>query len=237
MDTLEFSYSHLPQHLKPCFLSFGAFPEDNDIPVRKLLWLWIAAGFIYQDSAKKTLEDAAEQYLMDLIRRSLVVVKFGFCGPLTTKNGDLISPDLGHLVHLETLKLLNTIPLCKSGSLSASIVFLRSLKNLTMSNTYLDWKEAWVFEMIPNLEVLKLKFHAFVAFRDHFLVLQRLQVHRCPYLMEIPEDFENICTLEWIELGGCGQAATNSARDIQQEQESYGNDWLKILIIPELTPS
>lgn len=69
--------------------------------------------------------------------------------------------DLGLLMHLETLKLLNTVSLSKSGRLSTSIVFPESLQNLTMSNTYMDWKEAWVFEMMPNLEVLKLKFHAF----------------------------------------------------------------------------
>ncbi|KAK1380187.1 hypothetical protein POM88_026931 [Heracleum sosnowskyi] len=90
-----------------------------------------------------------------------------------------------------------------------------------MSNTYLDRDEAWVFEMIPNLEVLKLKLHAFVgenwetslkafprlkflkldelniaawtASRIHFPVLEHLQLYRCPYLMEIPEDFDRSC--------------------------------------------
>ncbi|XP_063945344.1 putative late blight resistance protein homolog R1B-16 isoform X4 [Daucus carota subsp. sativus] len=478
MDTLALSYNHLPRHLRPCFLSFGAFPEDYDIPVRKLIWLWIAEGFIPQDEMKKSLEGVAKDYLMDLISRSLVCVgkrgsngaiktcrihdllrdlalrradeenfspnmfkfnkhsfscphsltnpsaitqlrlttdvfnissncsccssevshllfknvlitwdtsklirdldisafelfvfpcelvqlvhlrylelrlrsgdppesishlrklqtlimssrmnmvipnnmwkilslrhlcirtgenlvnfcnveeepsllenlqtlslvsptrpcehilsrtrnlkKLGLCGPLATKRGELKCPDLGLLIHLETLKLLNTIPLCKSGRLSDSIIFPESLKNLTVSNTYLDWKEAWIFEMIPNLEVLKLKFHAFAgkhwettteafprlkilklddmnivtwtASRNHFPLLQRLQVFRCPYLTEIPEDFGNIYTLEWIELSGCSEAASISARDIQKEQKNNGNDWLKVLLNPGPTP-
>lgn len=37
IDTLALSYNHLHQYMKPCFISFGAFPEDNDILVRKLL--------------------------------------------------------------------------------------------------------------------------------------------------------------------------------------------------------
>lgn len=195
-----------------------------------------------------------------VLARTRNLLKLGLCGPLITMSGELKCPDLGFLMHLETLKLLNTIPLCKSGRLGPSIMFPGSLKNLTVSNTYLDWKEAWVFDMIPNLEVLKLKIHAFVgeewktspkAFlrlkylkldelnivtwitsRNHFPVLQRLQVYRCPCLMEIPEDFGDICTLEWIELSGCSDAATNSARDIQKEQESIGNDGLKILLNP-----
>ncbi|XP_017238097.1 putative late blight resistance protein homolog R1B-14 isoform X2 [Daucus carota subsp. sativus] len=469
MDTLALSYNHLPQHLRSCFLSFGAFREDHDIPVYKLSWLWIAKGFILEDGTKKSLEDVAEGYLMDLIRRSLVVVgrkglngaiktcrihdllrdlclrkaeeenfpldiykydkhsyscphsitslttsqlylsstdvlnipsncpcyspeisqsffldvsihwdtsklirdlnissielfvfpcevlqlvqlryldlrftagnppesisvlrelqtlimsssmnmvvpknlwkminmrhlcinsgenllkfssaeepsllrnmrtmsqvspimpcqhifaktpnlrKLGLCGPLTM-NAELKCPDLGPLTLLESLKLVNTIPSCKAGRVSNSIIFPASLKNLALSDTCLDWKEDWVFQMMPNLEVLKLKCNAFfgndwetsaeafprlkflkldeldivtwTASRDHFPVLQHLQVYRCPYLMEIPEDFGNIYTLEWIEVSGCSDAATESARDIKREQERNGNDWLKIL--------
>ncbi|XP_059649643.1 putative late blight resistance protein homolog R1A-3 [Cornus florida] len=72
MNTLELSYNHLPHHLKPCFLYFGAFPEDYEIPVWQLMWLWVAEGFIQQHD-EKSLEEVAEDYLMDLIDRSLVI--------------------------------------------------------------------------------------------------------------------------------------------------------------------
>ncbi|XP_022854973.1 putative late blight resistance protein homolog R1B-16 [Olea europaea var. sylvestris] len=75
-DILELSYEYLPIHLKPCFLYFGAFEEDSEVPVRKLLSLWIAEGFI-QKKEQKRLEDVAEEYLMDLINRSLVQVAKG----------------------------------------------------------------------------------------------------------------------------------------------------------------
>ncbi|XP_028106837.1 putative late blight resistance protein homolog R1A-10 [Camellia sinensis] len=73
LDTLALSYNHLPRHLKPCFLYLGAFPDDTEIPVQKLIWLWIAMGFI-QKIGQKSLEEVAEDYLMDLIKRSLVIV-------------------------------------------------------------------------------------------------------------------------------------------------------------------
>ncbi|KAM0033720.1 putative P-loop containing nucleoside triphosphate hydrolase, leucine-rich repeat domain superfamily [Helianthus debilis subsp. tardiflorus] len=69
MNTLSLSYNHLPQHLKSCFLYFGAFEEDFEIDVRKLMWLWVAEGFV-----KPGTDKVAEEYLIDLIDRSLVIV-------------------------------------------------------------------------------------------------------------------------------------------------------------------
>ncbi|KAL3527948.1 hypothetical protein ACH5RR_012604 [Cinchona calisaya] len=73
MKTLELSYRHLPDYLKSCLLYFGAFQEDQDIPVRRLLRLWISEGFVRMTEAK-SLEDVADEYLMALIDRSLVMV-------------------------------------------------------------------------------------------------------------------------------------------------------------------
>ncbi|XP_027073474.1 putative late blight resistance protein homolog R1A-3 [Coffea arabica] len=73
MMTLELSYSHLPDYLKPCLLYFCAFQEDEVINVRRLLWLWISEGFVQQTEGKM-LEEAVYDYLLALINRSLVMV-------------------------------------------------------------------------------------------------------------------------------------------------------------------
>nr|XP_027099106.1 putative late blight resistance protein homolog R1A-3 [Coffea arabica] len=73
MDTLELSYKHLPSELKSCFLYLGSLPEISDIFVTRLFQSWIAEGFI-QETEGKRLEDVAEDYLMDLVNRSLVTV-------------------------------------------------------------------------------------------------------------------------------------------------------------------
>ncbi|KAL7163388.1 hypothetical protein ACSBR2_039481 [Camellia fascicularis] len=70
LDTLALSYNHLPCHLKPCFLYLGSFPEDQEISVQNLIWLWVAEGFI-QRIGQRSLEEVAKDYLMDLIQRSL----------------------------------------------------------------------------------------------------------------------------------------------------------------------
>ncbi|MED6224469.1 hypothetical protein PIB30_084386 [Stylosanthes scabra] len=68
---LKLSYNNLPARLKPCFLYFGMYPEDFEIPVRPLLQKWVAEGFIKQ-SGTRNAEDVAEDYLYELIDLSLI---------------------------------------------------------------------------------------------------------------------------------------------------------------------
>ncbi|KAL1807645.1 hypothetical protein ACET3Z_024635 [Daucus carota] len=82
MKTVELSYKHLPNHLKPCFLYFAAFPEDYEIPAWKLILLWMAEGLIkttqttekFPEDEENSLEKVAAGYLNNLISRSLVMV-------------------------------------------------------------------------------------------------------------------------------------------------------------------
>lgn len=74
-EVLQLSYDNLPDHLKPFFLYFAAFPEDANIPTRKLILLWIAEGLVQpQNGNGKSLEDVAMDILNSLISRSLITV-------------------------------------------------------------------------------------------------------------------------------------------------------------------
>ncbi|KAL9158677.1 hypothetical protein ABFS82_08G085000 [Erythranthe guttata] len=70
---LELSYRHLPEYLKPCFLYFGVFVQYRKNHVRKLIRLWIAEGFIHKGEGKSA-ESTGEEYLTELIDKSLVIV-------------------------------------------------------------------------------------------------------------------------------------------------------------------
>ncbi|XP_058769233.1 putative disease resistance RPP13-like protein 3 [Vicia villosa] len=70
---LKLSFDNLPSRLKPCFLYLGIFPEDSEIHVRRLLQLWMAEGFI-QETGSRDAYDVAEDYLYELIDRSLIQV-------------------------------------------------------------------------------------------------------------------------------------------------------------------
>ncbi|KAH0756833.1 hypothetical protein KY290_020326 [Solanum tuberosum] len=76
LGVLGLSYHHLPNRLKPCFLSLGDFPEDFQVDTWRLIQLWIAEGFIRTSTgSRESLEEVAEHYLEDLISRNLIMAR------------------------------------------------------------------------------------------------------------------------------------------------------------------
>ncbi|CAN4120643.1 unnamed protein product [Withania somnifera] len=71
MAILRLSYNHLPQHLKICFAYCSLFPKDFKIQRFDLIDMWIAQGFIQPTTSNRVnVEDVANSYFMDLLRRS-----------------------------------------------------------------------------------------------------------------------------------------------------------------------
>ncbi|XP_056173753.1 probable disease resistance protein At1g58602 [Syzygium oleosum] len=85
---LALSFDDLPWHLKPCFLYLASFPEDEEIPVKKVLHMWIAEGFVlptaYGGGGEITVEVIAERYLMELVKRGMVQGQFKSSGKIKT---------------------------------------------------------------------------------------------------------------------------------------------------------
>ncbi|XP_068333662.1 putative disease resistance protein At1g50180 [Pyrus communis] len=76
---LSLSYDNLPYHLKSCFLYLGIFPEDFEIPVKRLTQLWMAEGFISMPLQQtqglvETMEEIAYNYLNELVDRCVVQI-------------------------------------------------------------------------------------------------------------------------------------------------------------------
>ncbi|CAJ2638722.1 unnamed protein product [Trifolium pratense] len=77
---LSLSYDDLPYHLKSCMLYFGIYPEDYIINRKRLTRQWMAEGFV-KNEEQRPLEEVSEEYLTELIQRSLVNVSaVGFDG-------------------------------------------------------------------------------------------------------------------------------------------------------------
>ncbi|KAL1563995.1 putative late blight resistance protein R1B-23 [Salvia divinorum] len=72
LEAVELSYKALPDHLKECFLYMAVFPDEHVIPAWKITRLWIAEGFVLPKG--RSLEEAAEQNLSDLVSRNLLMV-------------------------------------------------------------------------------------------------------------------------------------------------------------------
>ncbi|KAK1291685.1 Disease resistance protein RPM1 [Acorus calamus] len=70
---LMLSFHDLPHYLKNCFLYCSIFPEDHMINRKRLIRLWVAEGYI-QGRDGMTMEEVAEEYLNELVLRSMLQV-------------------------------------------------------------------------------------------------------------------------------------------------------------------
>ncbi|XP_031100283.1 putative late blight resistance protein homolog R1A-4 [Ipomoea triloba] len=71
-NIIDLSYTFLPHHLKLCFLSFGCFPEDDEIYESKIVDFWVSERFL-KVLRSESLEDVARKNLQNLVDRNLVL--------------------------------------------------------------------------------------------------------------------------------------------------------------------
>ncbi|OEL28993.1 putative disease resistance RPP13-like protein 3 [Dichanthelium oligosanthes] len=69
---LRLSYDHLPSHLRACFLYISVFPEDYEFRRDRLVWRWIAEGFI-QGKQGYSLFQIGQIYFEELLHRSMIL--------------------------------------------------------------------------------------------------------------------------------------------------------------------
>ncbi|KAM0002170.1 putative P-loop containing nucleoside triphosphate hydrolase, leucine-rich repeat domain superfamily [Helianthus debilis subsp. tardiflorus] len=74
MDVLSLCYNDLSDNLKVCLLYLVLFPKEFDIPVRRLLRLWVAEGFVKHNSTHVYLEDIAQTYFDELVNRNMLQI-------------------------------------------------------------------------------------------------------------------------------------------------------------------
>lgn len=65
---------------------------------------------------------------------------------------------------------------------------------------------------------------------NYFPSLQRLILHACHELVEIPSAMGESQTLSTIELYDCKASVLNSAQQILELQQSYGNDGFQVVV-------
>ncbi|EEF35612.1 putative disease resistance protein RGA4 [Ricinus communis] len=70
LSTLKLSYDHLPPRLRHCFAYCRIFPKGSKINVKKLVYLWMAQGYIKSSDPSQCLEDVGFEYFNDLLWRS-----------------------------------------------------------------------------------------------------------------------------------------------------------------------
>ncbi|KAJ3709257.1 hypothetical protein LUZ61_012962 [Rhynchospora tenuis] len=80
-DVLKLSYYHLSADLQQCFRFCSIFPQDHLIEKNRLIKMWVASGFIRQQSGlEERPEDIGEEYFNHLLRKSFFEQRNGYDG-------------------------------------------------------------------------------------------------------------------------------------------------------------
>ncbi|KAI3459067.1 hypothetical protein Pfo_015730 [Paulownia fortunei] len=163
-----------------------------------------------------------------------------------------------HLENLVNLHQLEKLKMWIDPNFEGELnpAFPMALKKLTLNGWGLPWKDMTIVGSLPNLQVLKLRdltcqgdkwetnegefpqlnfllieksnLQHWITESSHFPSLKFLVLHRCRRLNEIPDGIGEIPTLELIEVKGGNESLMDSAKRIQEEQQSYGNDALLV---------
>ncbi|XP_058204541.1 putative disease resistance protein RGA4 [Rhododendron vialii] len=72
LPILKLSYDQMPSYLKHCFAYCSLFEKDVIIYGKKLIYVWMALGFVQCVDTENELEYIGEGYILELVRRSFL---------------------------------------------------------------------------------------------------------------------------------------------------------------------
>ncbi|XP_045825005.1 disease resistance protein RPM1-like [Trifolium pratense] len=207
---LSLSYDSLPYYLKPCILYFGIYPEDYSINHKRLTRQWIAEGFAKSEE-RRTPEQVANEYLYELINRSLILVSnVGFEGKVQTCQVH----DLMREVIIRKMKELSFCHFVHDGQIVADGI-IRRLSIATNSNNALKKTNNSHFRAIHFYEKGGLLEPFIGKLCSQSRILKVLDIQGATF-NHIPDNLGNLFHLRYINLRGTKvQALPKSVGELQ----------------------
>ncbi|KAL0000434.1 hypothetical protein SO802_014215 [Lithocarpus litseifolius] len=191
---LSLSFEDLPHNLKSCFLYLGMYPEDYSINCIRLIRQWIAEGFV-KEVEGKTLEEIAQEYLNELIHRSLVQVL------LVDFDGKVRQCRLHDLLHEIVLQKMKDLSFChvllKQESSFEGLIRRMSVDRVSY-NVLKGVKEKKIHSLLLfDLDELPKSFMS--SFFADFKLLKVMDFENAP-LDHIPKDIGSLFHLRYLSL-------------------------------------
>ncbi|CBI27240.3 unnamed protein product, partial [Vitis vinifera] len=209
MRVFSASYKDLPYHLKYCFLYMSIFPENNPVKRRRLIRLWIAEGFVTEERGK-TLEEVGEEYLNELIGRSLIKAnEMDFDGrPITVGVHSLM-----HRIILSVSQEENFCTVCagpegnltdKPRRLSIQTGNFDVSQDLTCVRTFFSFSTGRInigsnFKLLKVLDIQSTPLGNFPSAITDLVLLRYLSL-RNTNIRSIPKSLRNLRHLETLDL-------------------------------------
>ncbi|KAB2614576.1 disease resistance protein [Pyrus ussuriensis x Pyrus communis] len=206
---LALSYDDLPYRLKPCFLYLGHFPEDYEIPVKRLAQLWIAEGFIssgsQQHGSVEVLEDVAYACLIELVERCMVQVgTFGSTKKIKTCHLHDLMRDLC-LVKAEEENFLHVVNFTKAATIPQVRrlgVYLEEKCVDRFAPTRNDHLRSLLFFVDPEYKFANWKKNFLRSVVCNFKLLRVLKFEGIMTDVELPSNIGNLVHLRFLSLRG-----------------------------------
>ncbi|XP_037446826.1 disease resistance protein RGA5-like isoform X2 [Triticum dicoccoides] len=125
---LSFSYYDLPYHLRTCLLYLSIYPEDREIARDRLIWKWVAEGFVQHGNQGTSLFLLGLNYFNQLINRSMIQPLYDVKGQVyACRVHDMVLDLICNLSH--EAKFVNVLDGTRDNMSSQSNVRRLSLQN------------------------------------------------------------------------------------------------------------
>ncbi|KAK8290952.1 hypothetical protein V6Z12_D06G031600 [Gossypium hirsutum] len=233
LPALRLSYSHLPLHLKGCFMYCSIFPKNYVIKKEKLIHLWIAEGLIQScqyplrgtQSRKEgtSLENSGSNYFNELMWMFL------FEEVKKNSDGNVVECRMHDLIHdlaksvageeffifergclpknLARVRYSSVVCHSESCTIPEALYEAKKLRTLIFLFSNGDSGEipAELFTHFRNLRVLDLSCSGIKRLQSTVSCLKHLRYLDLSntFIATLPETIGSLCKLEVLNISGC----------------------------------